>query len=98
MLVPDSIRGVINRTALDMMQSQILLLTLTIAAPILHGCTYAFDNKERQCAEAAIALATATKEVNVEFEKGDTKNKSTYSAWKHAYYESLKWHDRVCQK
>ena len=98
MLVPGRIRGAINRTALDMRQSQILLLTLSIAAPILHGCNYHFDTKERQCAEAAIALATATGNLNVEFEKGDTKNQSTYSAWKHAYWESLKWHDRACQK
>lgn len=81
-----------------MRQSQIFFLTLITAVPILHGCNFDLGNKERQCSEAAIALATATEKVNLEFVKGDAKNESTYSAWKHAYWESLKWHDYACQK
>ena len=81
-----------------MRQNPILLLTLIVVFVILHGCNYDSGNKERQCSEAAVALATATEKVNVEFEKGSAKNQSTYLAWKHAYGESLKWHDRACQK
>jgi alpha-D-ribose 1-methylphosphonate 5-triphosphate synthase subunit PhnG len=79
------------------MRASITQITLVVMIPLLNGCNF-FNSSEKECAEAAIAVANTTEKVNSEFAKGSAKNQSNYSAWTHAYYQSLKWHDLVCKK